>query len=149
MNIRKFVENDYPRIFEIYAHSKLDELRFEKRKFNLLPLEDDEKRLIEFKESDIYVYEDEQVIGYAALCGTEIRALFVHPDARGRGIGKSLLEFLLSNIEGIAFLYVAKTNVPAKNLYVSYGFKVVDEFRTTYNDISVFANKMQRDKINS
>jgi len=39
---------------------------------------------------------------------------------------------------------MTNTNIPAKNLYSNDGFKVVDEFKTTYNGISVFANKMQR-----
>jgi len=133
---------------DIYAQSKLDELRFEKMEFELLPLENDENRLTQLKESDIYVYEDEGVIGYGALFGSEIRALFVCPSARGKGIGKSLLEFLLLKVTGTANLYVAKTNIPAKQLYKNYGFKVTDEFETNYNGIPVFANKMVRAGIN-
>jgi len=144
MNIRAFNEDDYPEILDIYAKSKLDELTYESKVFKLLPLEEDQKRLAKLQESDIYVYEDNGVIGYGALFGAEIRALFVHPNGRGKGFGKCLLEYLLSIIEGPAYLYVAKTNAPAKNLYEKFGFKVVDEFETTYNGVSVFANKMMR-----
>lgn len=142
MNIRKFKDSDYPAIFKIYALSKLDELRFEENQFELLPLEKDQKRFSELNESDIYVYDDRGVIGYGALFGSEIRSLFVIPGARGRGIGKSLLEFLLSKISGEASLYVAQSNYPVKKLYGDYGFKVVDEFETNYNGTPVFANKM-------
>lgn len=144
MNIRKYKSSDYPAILEIYALSKLDELRFEENQFELLPLEKDQKRFSELIESDIYVYDDRKVIGYGAVYGSEIRSLFVHPNARGRGIGKSLLEYLLSEISGEASLYVAKSNYLTKKLYSVYGFKIVDEFETTYNGISVFANKMLR-----
>lgn len=144
MNIRRFNGNDYPAILEIYANSKLDELRFEENVFELLPLENDEERLANLIESDIYVCEDESVVGYGAVFGSEIRALFVCPKARGNGIGKSLLEFLLSKIVGSATLYVAKSNAPAKHLYFNYGFKVENEFQTKYNGISVFANEMVR-----
>ena len=58
MNIRAFCEKDYPRLLEIYSNSKLDELRFEKRLFQLLPLENDEKRLSALKESKIFVFDD-------------------------------------------------------------------------------------------
>lgn len=42
----------------------------------------------------------------------------------------------------MAYLYVAKSNVPAKNLYEDFGFKITEEFATTYNGVGVRANKM-------
>lgn len=148
MKIRKFRKNDYPAILDIYSKSKLDELRLEEKEFELLSLENDKYRLTELKESDIYVYEDEGVIGYGALFGLEIRALFVHPSYRGKGVGKSLLEFLLSKVTGSVILYVAKNNAPAKKVYKNYGFEVTNEFQTTYNEKEVLANKMVRNEIN-
>lgn len=144
MNIRKYNKNDYDAILDIYAASKLDELLFEEDMFELLPLEKDATRLSKLMESEIYIYEDSGVIGYGANCGSEIRALFVHPKGRKKGIGKCLLEFLLSKIPGEATLYVAKSNEPAKKLYKKFGFEVVEEFETSYNGIPVFANKMKR-----
>ncbi|MEY8239710.1 MAG: GNAT family N-acetyltransferase [Cycloclasticus sp.] len=144
MKIRPYCENDYQKILDIYAESKLDELRFEKTKFELLPLDKDKERLAELTESDIYVYEDKEIIGYAALFKSEIRALFVCPTARSRGIGTCLLEFLLSKINDAATLYVAKTNMPAKQLYQKYGFSVTNEFQTEYNGKPVFASEMVR-----
>ncbi|MBI5591054.1 MAG: GNAT family N-acetyltransferase [Deltaproteobacteria bacterium] len=144
MKIRKYKKNDYYAILDIYAASKLDELRYEDVKFELLPLDRDMKRLGQLLESEIYIYEHDGVIGYCANCGSEIRALFVHPKSRGKGIGKCLLEFLLSKIPGPATLYVAKSNAPAKNLYTQFGFEVVEEFETSYNGLPVFANKMIR-----
>jgi putative acetyltransferase len=144
MRIRPFHENDFPAILDIYARSKMDELIYEQKEFVLLPLTEDQKRLAELQESDIYVCEDNGIVGYGALFGSEIRALFVCPDCRGKGVGKLLLTHLLSLIEGPAVLYVAKTNAPAKNLYEKFGFKVTDEFETTYNLVHVLANKMVR-----
>lgn len=148
MKIRRYNENDYPMILDIYSKSKLDELRFEEKEFELLPLEYDEKRLTELQESDVYVYENGKILGYGALFKSEIRALFVYPDSRGQGIGKCLLECLLSKGTGSVSLYVAKSNAPAKNFYTSYGFKVVEEFQTTYNGNDVLANKMVRARCN-
>jgi putative acetyltransferase len=144
MKIRAFSDKDYPRILEIYARSKLDELRFEPVAFEFLPLEEDEKRLSALMESDIYVYENEEILGYGAIFGQEVRALFVCPSARGKGIGRSILEFLLSKINGRANLFVAKTNWPAKELYKRYGFEISDEFLTDYNGTPVYANEMVR-----
>ena len=142
MNLRPFNHDDLPAILEIYRQSKLDELRFENQAFTLLPLENDDIRLGQFLESDIFVYQDDGILGYCALFQSEIRALFVKPNARGHGIGKRLLEFLLNKTVGEASLYIAKTNAPAKLLYESYGFKVTEEFQTKYNGTPVFANKM-------
>lgn len=146
MSIRAYIQDDLPVIFDIYNRSKLDELNFEDNIFTLLPLEKDEARLSGLIESDIYVYqEQERISGYGAICGNEIRALFVHPDFRGKGIGKNLLEFLLSLIQGQPCLYVASSNQPAKRLYQLYGFNVTDTFETTYNQEPVIAQKMVRE----
>jgi len=144
MSIRRYTESDYPFVLDIYARSKLDELRFEGRKFELIPLDRDSARLALFKESDIIVYEDGGIIGFGASYGNEVRSLFVHPIARGKGVGRILLEYMLSKMMGPVTLNVAKSNISAKNLYAKYGFKVVDEFEATYNDVKVLANTMIR-----
>lgn len=144
MKIRKFKKNDYSTILDIYSKSKLDELLYESKSFTFLPLDKDKKRLAEFQESEIYVYEDNGVMAYGAVFNSEIRAIFVHPNGRRKGIGRKLFKHLLSKIEGESSLYVAKSNMPAKKLYEQFGFSVVDEFETTYNGITVTANKMIR-----
>ena len=146
MNIRQYKKTDLPKIFEIYAQSKLDELRFEKSKFDLIRLEDDPKRLPKIIESDIYVYEQNEILGFGAIFDSEIRALFVSPDARGQGIGKRLLESLLSKSSGDISLWVTSSNTPAKHLYESYGFEVSSKFIATYNKQDVLVSKMLRPK---
>lgn len=143
MSIRAYIKEDLPAIFDIYARSKLDELKFEEGIFTLLPLENDELRLSGLMESDIYVYQEHNCIsGYAAVYGSEIRALFVRPEFRNKRVGRKLLEFLLSVIQGQPSLYVARSNQPAKRLYQQYGFNVTDTFETTYNQEPVTAQKM-------
>ncbi|OUR89802.1 GNAT family N-acetyltransferase [Gammaproteobacteria bacterium 42_54_T18] len=144
MNIRPFEQTDYPLVLDIYSKSKLDELIYESQEFKFLPLDQDAKRLAELQESDIYVFDNNGVIGYGAVFGEEIRALFIHPSGRGKGFGQTLLEYLLTKISGAASLYVAKTNAPAKALYEKFGFIVVDEFEASYNGVPVCANKMMR-----
>lgn len=142
MSIRKFRGNDLSSIAEIYSLSKLDELRYEDGGFQLLPLQKDENRLRELIESRIFVYEDAGIRGYGAVFGNEIRALFVHPLFRGRGIGTCLLEHLIAKAGTCAKLYVAKSNAPAKAMYLKYGFTVTREFETHYNGKPVLANEM-------
>ncbi len=142
--IRPANKTDFPAIKAIYNLSKLDELANEPITFTLLPLEQDKKRLSQLLESNIYVYEDGEVLGYGALFKNEIRALFVHPNARRKSIGKQILTHLLKDTKDDVSLYVAKSNHLAKKLYQQYGFEIRKEFETTYNNVSVLANKMTR-----
>lgn len=142
MSIRRIQKSDYPAIFNIYENAKLDELRFEENHYVFLPLVEDERRFRELKESEIYVYDDGNVIAYGAIFAKHIRAIYVHSDFRGRGIGTTFLEFFISKINGKISLDIAKHNLPAKKLYEKYGFEVVNEFTTSYNGIDAIANKM-------
>lgn len=143
MSIQKYTQRDLPSIFKIYNLSKLDELKFEDAEFELPPLEEDEERYGKLMESEIYVYQAQnQISGFTAVFENEIRGLFVHPNSRGEGVGKKLIEFLLSRIQGESCLYVASSNQPAIDLYQQYGFIITDTFDTTYNQVPVVANKM-------
>jgi len=144
MSIRKYIQSDQNKILEIYAQSKIDELKFEKNEFELLPLVKDEKRFTQLIESDIYVYVENEVVAYCAHFGSEIRGLFVHPSSRRKGIGYKLFEFILSKILDSAFLYVAASNQPAINLYKKYGFEMIEEFLTSYNNVKVKVVKMEQ-----
>lgn len=142
MNIRAYRDGDFPAITGIYNSSKLDELAFEEGRFELLPLESDEKRLKETLESTLYVYDDGSILGYGAVFGNEIRALFVHPSSRGKGVGKKLLDHLISKAGSPVKLYVAKSNINAKSIYHKHGFRVTEEFLATYDGKQVMANAM-------
>ena len=143
-NIRPYKENDLEAIIDIYALSKMDELINEPDVFEFMPLVKDKVRYEKLLESDIFVYEEQEVVGYCACYKNEIRALYTNPTYRGRGIGKCMLEFLLKNIEDEPFLFVAKSNDHAKAIYVKYGFSIVEEFETKYNGKAVLANKMKK-----
>lgn len=142
--IRPYRRCDHSSILEIYAASKMDELKNEKQNFEFLPLMQDKIRSEKLFESKIFVFEDKAVVGYCAFFENEIRAIYVEPSRRGEGIGKQMLEFLLISIKGKPYLFVAKTNIEAKQLYQKYGFRVVDEFQTKYNNVEVLANKMEK-----
>ncbi len=144
MTIRPYQGADFSAVLQIYAASKLDELVYEDRSFQLLPLDQDSDRLEGFRNSQVFVFGLDGLKAWAALDKSEITALFVHPQARGTGIGKMLLRFMLEKIEGEAILYVAKSNVPAKRLYERHGFANTSEFLTEYNGVPLLANKMVR-----
>lgn len=144
MTIRKFSKDDFQSIEEIYNLSKLDELAQEDSTFTLLPLAEDKARKKQLFESQIFVYELESVVAFCAIFKSEIRGLFVHPDHRGHGLGKDLLEHLISLSSQDLSLYVAASNLFAKKMYEKFGFVVTETFETTYNCVDVTANKMKR-----
>jgi putative acetyltransferase len=131
-------------VLDIYASSKMDELTHENEKFEFMPLQHDRGRYEKLFESKIFVYDDNGVIGYCAYFENEIRALYVQPSGRGRGIGQEMLDFMLRAIAGTPALFVAKSNIQAKKLYSKRGFKIVDEFEVKYNGKGVIANKMEK-----
>nr|WP_315208923.1 N-acetyltransferase [uncultured Albidiferax sp.] len=146
MPIRKYQKSDFSEILKIYALTKLEELRFESRDFKLVPLDRDTIRLQKFEECEVFVYEEAAILGYCAMHHHEIRALFVLPAFQGRGIGKSMLGFLLSRILGTASLSLAASNTPAKKIYESFGFTVSSEFMAEYDGKPVLAIEMQREQ---
>jgi putative acetyltransferase len=142
MTIRKYRSTDFSEILKIYSLTKLEELRFEAEEFHFLSLELDEKRFKAFKECEVFVYEKSEIFGYCAFLGNEIRALFVLPQFQGKGIGKSMLKFMLEKIAGKASLNLVASNAPAKRLYESFGFGVTSEFVAEYNGKTVLAIQM-------
>ncbi|MFK7865130.1 MAG: N-acetyltransferase family protein [Pseudohongiellaceae bacterium] len=142
--LREFRDEDFPVILDIYNSSKLDELNNENEKFDLLPLLEDKNRLELLRESKIVVFEKSGVRGFGAYYENEVRGLFVHPNSRGNGIGRTMLEYLLEKIDDKALLYVTKSNFGAKAFYEQYGFNVTSEFETSYNGKSVIANEMRQ-----
>ena len=143
MLIRQAKKSDFPCIEKIYTLSKLDELRFESSAFKLLPLLDDKPRLNALLESDILVYDDNGVIAYGAVCDAEIRGLFVHPASRDQGVGQKLLAQLINKAKHPATLNIAKSNTPARTLYEKFGFKITEDFETSYNGTPLTASRMQ------
>ncbi len=64
------------------------------------------------------------IIGFAGFEGHHLEMLFIHPDYRGKGIGKALLDY------GIAQLQVRKVDVNEQNLqavgfYQHCGFTII------------------------
>ena len=68
----------------------------------------------------------------------EIYRVAVRADKRRRGIGYRLLDYAIKSERGhgleSVFLEVRESNVPARNLYRSYGFREIGERRRYYRD---------------
>lgn len=137
MGVRRFTEQDFPAVCRIYAEAKRDELRFESAAFDITPLEQDAIILAAFQESSVLVFEAAEVLAFAALHGSQLRALFVRRDARGGGIGRALLAAAIAAIDGSVTLHVAKSNQGARRFYEDNGFTVVGEIEGQYQGIPI------------
>lgn len=106
--------------------------------------EDFEKELTDNERAVYIVAEDEeQIIGYAGLwCIVDeghITNVAVHPDYRGKGLGRKLVNTMLvearkkANTKNFT-LEVRVSNTPAIKLYQSFGFEEAGRRKGYYSD---------------
>ena len=116
-------DRDIPAVVEI------EKLSFKYSKPEAVFREDEHKYLV--------AKDDNKVIGYIGiekiLDEEHIINMAVHPDYRGKGIGKRLMQHVL-NDEEVFFLEVRISNETAKSIYEHYGFKVINVRKAYYAD---------------
>jgi len=64
-----------------------------------------------------------QVVGFTVVVDRKVEVLFIHPDWRGRGIGKKLLVYAVQEF-GATTLDVNEQNEQAVGFYRRMGFEV-------------------------
>lgn len=78
------------------------------------------------KAVDLYCVKDnDAVAGFMGLSESSIEMLFIHPDFRGSGIGKNLLQFAVNELK-VNKVDVNEQNDQALGFYLKMGFKVVN-----------------------
>lgn len=134
MKIRQCEQRDWEAVKNIYNLSKPDEMRGSVDLCALIPLEEDESNLKLFKNSQIYVVEeDKRIFGFGGNKGNYISWLFVHPDHRRKGVGQMILNLILGELSGEIRLNVAKNNMAAQSLYEKNGFIIERVFTGNYH----------------
>ena len=144
MLVRDYHERDFEAVASVYANAKLDELKFEALPFVLTPLGEDPVILAAFRESSVLVCEDGGIVGFSASVSGQLRALFVHSDARGRGAGRALLQAEIAKERGMLSLNVAKSNAAAVAFYKLHGFTMIAESVRQYGGVDVVYGQMTR-----
>jgi len=77
--------------------------------------------------ADTWVIEHEgKVIGFIALIGNQIGAVFVQPEFHGTGAGRALLD-KARELHGVLDVEVFQANSIGHNFYLSYGFEIMYE----------------------
>jgi putative acetyltransferase len=67
---------------------------------------------------------DGRITGFVGVAENKIEMLFIHPDVRGRGIGKQLLKYATAHL-GADEVDVNEQNGQAVGFYLHAGFKVM------------------------
>lgn len=75
----------------------------------------------------------DRVVGFIAQDGPEICALYIHPQARGLGVGKALLDTAKSKIDHLD-LWTFQENTGAQRFYLREGFQEVARTDGAQND---------------
>lgn len=128
-------DKDIPAVVEI------EKLSFKFPKPESIFREDEHKYLVARQERPVKAHEgrkgQEDIVGYIGiekiLDETHIINMAVHPDYRGAGIGKRLMQHVL-NDEDVFFLEVRVSNEAAKKMYEKYGFSVISTRKAYYAD---------------
>jgi len=90
-------------------------------------------------------YKDNEIVkGFIIYClqknHLEILSLAVHPNYQRQGIGKALLDKIVSKIDGerrrFISLNIRETNMGGLKFFAKYGFKAVELVRDFYDDTS-------------
>jgi len=91
-----------------------------------------------------YVFEAEgQLIGFVAMGGTHVGALFVRPGGQGRGVGAALLRHV-KQLHAELDLTVYTQNVRATRFYEREGFRICGERVCTYTGCDEFEMQWRR-----
>ncbi len=123
--IRPYRQTDLNRLLDVWysaslvGHPFLDEAFFDKERTQI--------RDVHLPRAETWVYEEgDDVVGFIALLGNEVGAIFVDADHQGRGVGRALMDHA-RRLRGGLELSVFKENEIGRSFYQRYGFKQVAE----------------------
>ena len=123
--IRKYETKDDDDIVRVWY--KASELAHPFLKKDFLKKEEQNIRNIYLPNTETWVYEvNDEVLGFVALIGNEVGALFLDPDFHGHGIGYRLMKHV-SKLHKELEVEVFKKNSIGRGFYKRFGFKYLSE----------------------
>lgn len=79
-----------------------------------------------FEHVNLFGFEENgRLIGFMGIAEENVEMLFIHNDARGKGIGKQLLEYGIANCK-VAKVDVNEQNAQAVGFYEYMGFHILN-----------------------
>lgn len=122
LTIRPYCGQDWSRIAAIHDSARKQELAWAGLSGAFLPLETAAEREGLFDYTVQVAELDGLVVGFTAYTQEELAWLYVDPDYMGRGVGKSLVQYVLDHTARPLSIEVLYGNLPALGLYQSMGF---------------------------
>jgi putative acetyltransferase len=121
--IRDYTDSDLEQLLDVWyrasriAHAFLPE-EFLERERRLIAEE-----WLPVAETRVYV-DDDGVVGFLSLVGTDVGAIFVDPERQGQGIGRALMDGARASRPFLE-LDVFEANAIGRRFYDAYGFREV------------------------
>lgn len=121
--IRAYREDDLTRVLDIWYEASLIAHPF----LDVVFLESERRAIAEehMPNAESYVYErDGELLGFIALLGSEVGAIFVDPKEQRHGVGCRLMDHVCE-LKGELELDVFEDNRIGRAFYERYGFEFV------------------------
>ncbi len=123
--IRKYRDHDLDDLLDAWASASEIAHPFLTQEF--LALERENIPNLYLPNAETWVFEDEgRVVGFVALLGNEVGAIFVHPSHQRRGVGRQLMD-KARELRGELVVEVFKANTMGRAFYTKYGFETIAE----------------------
>jgi putative acetyltransferase len=123
--IREYQEHDLPDL--LVAWEAASELAHPFLSQEFLATERENIPNLYLPNAETWVAEHEgRVIGFVALLGNEVGAIFVHPHHQGEGFGRALMDKARA-LRGELVVEVFAANAIGRRFYANYGFELVEQ----------------------
>ncbi len=120
--IREYRDNDCGAVIEVWYAASQVATPFLSEEF--LADERANIRDAHLPNAETWIFEAEDtVVGFIALIGDEVGAIFVHPERQGQGIGRALMDHA-AGLRDTLYLDVFKQNAVGRRFYDRYGFRL-------------------------
>jgi len=124
--IRTFAEGDLDALLDTWYRASLIAHPFLTEDF----LAQERKNIPELymPHAETWVFDlDGDIVGFISLIENEVAAIFVEPDLQGRGIGRSLMDYVRA-LRGELEVDVFEANSIGRRFYDRYGFLPMREY---------------------
>ena len=124
MTIRPYTDEDLEELLDVWYRASLVAHPFLSEAFLTTERREISGRWLPMAETTVFDV-DGHVVGFIALIGNEVGAIFVDPDHQSMGVGRALMNHARESRPFLE-LNVFEANAIGRRFYDTYGFEFVD-----------------------
>lgn len=124
MTIRPYTDGDLEELLDVWYRASLVAHPFLSEAFLATERREISERWLPMAETTVYDV-DGHAVGFIALIGNEVGAIFVDPDHQSMGVGRALMNHARESRPFLE-LNVFEANAIGRRFYDTYGFEFVD-----------------------